>query len=112
MKGTIAHALTGYTFVCLPSANNLEGLDTLLDCLKANGTTETIEAFNINKLTDKETGNLAANLREKLFTHGFKVTSAIWGDKSHNSVDDYFFHRISTKRNHVYDVDILAAIAV
>jgi hypothetical protein len=109
LKGTIAHNLTGYTFVCLPGAKSLSGLDGLLSCLKANGTIEVIEAFDINKLTDKQAEESAAKLREKLFAHGFKVTSSIWGDKSLVSVDDYFLHRSKAKKNHVHSVDITAA---
>jgi len=111
LKGTVAHALTGHTFICLPGVKSLNGLDNLPSCLKANGTIEALEAFDIKKLTDKQAGESAAKLREKLSTFGFKVTSAVWGDKFHNSVDDYFLHRIKVKRNHVYDVDISAAVA-
>ena len=53
LKGTVSHVLTSHTFICVPGAKNLDGLDDLLKCLKANGTTEVIEAFNINKLTNK-----------------------------------------------------------
>jgi len=112
LKGTIAHTLTGYTFICLPRAKELDNLDGILENIKANGTIEAIEALNINKLTDKKTGEIATALREKLSSHGFKVTSAIWGEKSLSGIDDYFLHRMSTKRNHAYDVDITGAVAV
>ncbi|MCL1884460.1 MAG: DNA primase [Defluviitaleaceae bacterium] len=112
LKGTVAHVLSGHTFVCLPGIKSLSGLDNLLLCLKANGTTEVIEAFNLNKLTDKQTGESAAKLREKAQIYGFKVTSAVWGDKSLGSVDEYFLHRAREKKNHVYNVDINAAVAV
>ena len=106
LKGTVSHVLTGYTFVCLPGTKCLGGLDNLLECLKANGATEAIEAFNINKLTNKEAGEVAAKLREKLYAHGFKVTSAVWSDTFHNAVDDYFLHRMEEKKrkNQVHSV--------
>jgi len=112
IKGAVAHSLTNHTFICLPGVKSLTGLDDLLCCLKANGTVEAIEALNINKLTDKQAGESAAKLRERLSTHGFKVTSAVWGDKSHKSVDAYYLHRARMKKNQIYDVDITAAVAV
>ena len=111
LKGSVAYALTGHSFICLPDAKNLSGLDNLLSHLKANGTTEVLEAFDMKKTTDKQAGEYAANLRKWLSTFGFKVTSAVWGDKSHESIDDYFLHRMMKKRNHVYDVDISAVAA-
>ena len=114
LKGAVAHTLTNYTFICVPGVKCLGGLDDLLSCLTANGVTEAVEAFNMSKLTNKQTGDSAARLREKLTALGLKVTSAVWGDKSLNSVDDYYLHRMKSSRNHVYDVDIggSAAIAV
>ena len=112
LKGTVAHVLSRFTFVCLPGVKNLSGLDDLLSCLIANGTTDALEAFNLNKLTDEKAGESASSLREKLFAHGFNVTSAVWGDKSLESVDDYFLQRVKAKKNHVYDVDIFAAAIV
>jgi len=111
LKGTVAHSLTGYTFVCLPGAKSLNGLDKLLSCLKANRTVEVIEAFGIKKLTDEQAKESAAKLREKVSAHGFKVTSAIWEDKTLEGVDDYFLHRTKTKRSHVYSVAIKATVA-
>ena len=109
MKGTVAHTLTRHTFICLPGAKSLGGLDEIISCLKANGTVEILEAFNIDKLTDKKAGESAMNLRKKLSTFGLKVTSAIWGDMSLVSIADYFLYRIKAKRNHVHEVDITAA---
>ena len=80
LKGTVAHTLTNHTFICLPGEKSLGGLDDLLLRLRENGVTEALEAFDMNKLTDKQTGDSAAKLREKLFSHGFKVTSAVWED--------------------------------
>jgi len=106
LKGTVAHALTGYAFICLPIVKNLNGLDELLSCLKANGAVEILEALDIAKLTDPQVKENATKLREKVSAHGFTVTSAIWSDKSLVSVDEYFLHRAKAKRNHVHEVDI------
>jgi len=104
LKGAIAHALTHHTFICLPGVKSLGGLDDLLVRLKSNGTVYILEAFDINKLTDNQAKTSATKLREKLSGYGFKVTSAVWGDKSLNSVADYFMHRMKKERNHVYSV--------
>jgi len=101
LKGATAHCLTGYTFICLPGAMNLGGIDGLLSCLKGNGTAEAHEAFDIKKLTDKQLGASAAKLREKLHAHGFKVTSAIWEDATLCGVDDYFLHRTNSERSKI-----------
>jgi hypothetical protein len=112
LRGAIAHTLTGKSFICLPGVNGLNGLDEVLVALKTNGTTTIIEALDIKKLNDKHISESAAKLRDKLFAHGFKVTSAVWGNISLEGVDDYFMHRMNEKKNHVYDVDINAAVAV
>jgi hypothetical protein len=87
-------------------------LEDLLPCLQANGASEAVEAFNMSKLTNKQAGETAARLREKLSAFGLKVSSAIWGDKSLNGVDDYYLHRMKSSRNLVYDVDISGSVAV
>jgi len=105
LKGSVAHALTGHTFICLPGMKNMSELDKLLVCLKANGTIEAVEAFGINKLTDEHVAESAVKLRKKLSAHGFKVVSAIWDDKSLSGVDDYYVQRANSGKNHVYDVN-------
>jgi hypothetical protein len=104
LKGAVAHALTRHTFVCLPGIKSLGGLDNLLQCLRANGAAEALEAFDIKKLTDDKLNESAAKLREKLSSYGFKTTSAVWNDKSLSGVDDYFLHRMQIKKGHVYSV--------
>jgi len=101
LKGTIANAITHYTFVCISGIQNLSGLDDLLLSLRANGTIEAMEAFNINKLTDEKASKSAEKLRQKLYGFGFKVASAVWEDTTLGSVDEYFLHRrMKASRNH------------
>lgn len=111
LKGTLAHVLTGCTFVCVPGEKSLKGLDEMLTYLKTSGAAEVVEAFDIKKLSDEHAAESAANLREKLSACGFKVATAEWCDKSLRSVDEYFLHRKNAKKNHVRSVDI-AAVAV
>jgi len=105
LKGTVAHILSRFTFMCLPGAKSLCGLDDLLKSLKTNGTVEFVEAFDINKLTDNKANETAATLRKKLLSYGFNVSSAVWENKTLIRIDDYFKHRMITKKNHVYSVD-------
>jgi len=109
LKGTAAHALTGHSFICLPGEKSLNGLEKLLSHLKANGVMEVLEAFDMTKLTETQTSKSAAKLREMLSTCGFKVSSAVWGEKSFNSVDEYFLNRMKKERNHVHNVVISSA---
>ena len=109
MKGTVAHALTGNTFVCLPGTKSLNRLDELLSHLKANDVIEALEAFDMTKLTDEQAGEPAAKLRQLLSTCGYKVSSAVWRDKSISSVDEYFLNRIKKERGHVHSVAISSA---
>jgi len=111
LKGTLAHVLTGCTFICVPGEKSLKRLDEMLAHLKANGATEAVEAFDIKKLTDEHAAESAANLRNKLSACGFKVATAEWRDKNLRSVDEFFLHRKNAKKNHVHSVDI-AAVAV
>ena len=99
LKGTVAHNLTGYTFACLPGVKSLSELESLLLHLKANGTVEILEAFNISKLNDSQLGISASKLREKAASYGFKVSSAVWGDTSLLGIDDYFQSRAMTAKN-------------
>jgi len=111
LKGTVAHNLTRFTFVGLPSANGIGKLDVALAVLKRNGAQEAVEALDMDKFTNKHVGIAAVKLREKLSSHGLKVVSAIWEDKTLKGVDDYYLHRMKAKRNMVYDVDVLANAA-
>jgi len=109
LKGSVAHALSGRTFACLPGVKNLGELDELLARLKANGTVGVFEAFDIDKLTDNHIAESATALREKLALHGFRVKSTVWEDKSLRNVSDYIMHRMREAKNHVYGVDISGA---
>jgi hypothetical protein len=109
LKGTIAHKLTQYSFICLPSANSMGQLDELLICLKSNGVTEIIEALDKDKETNIHIATAAAKLRDRLSSFGFKVKSAVWDEKDLKGVDDYYLHRLQERNGMVYDVDIVAA---
>ena len=131
LKGTVAHSLTGYTFICIPGVKSIGGLDSVLECLKANGTEEIIEALDMDKIIEVQTdeakdesntekpdgqknGNIhvataAQLLREKIAAYEFKVKSAIWEDKTLNGIDDYFLHRMKAKRNPAYNTGIAVA---
>jgi hypothetical protein len=111
LKGTVAHVLSGRSYLCLPGVNSLFGLDDVLQSLKANGMVEALEVFDMTKLTEKPIGDSAVKLRKKLHAHGFRVSSAIWDDKSLKGVDDYYLHRMNAKQKHVCDVDISTSAA-
>jgi len=72
LKGTVAHALTGHSFICLPDEKNLNGFEDLLVRLKANGAIEVLEAFDMNKLTEKQASESAAKLRDMVSSCGLK----------------------------------------
>jgi len=109
LKGTVAHKLTQYTFICLPSANSMGHLDHLLLCLKANGVKEAVEALDVDKETNIHVAKAAAKLRDKLSSYDFSVKTAVWTDKNLKGIDDYYLHRMKENRRMVYDVDITAA---
>ena len=105
LKGTIAHCLTGHTFICLPGVNNIGHLPSLLNMLKANGTALVIEAFDIDKKTNIQVGQAALKLRELIKSLGLAVKSADWKDASLKGVDDYYFKRWHDKQKMVYAID-------
>ena len=49
LKGDIAHLLADRTFLSVAGANNLGGIERLLPILAATGTTQLIEAFDMDK---------------------------------------------------------------
>ena len=109
LKGTVAHSITHYSFICLPGVNIGENtrkiLGYMLETLKANGTDVIFEAFDMDKYENEYVGTAAKKLNDFVAAMGLKVQSATWADKSLKGIDDYYFHRWQEKQKLIYSVD-------
>jgi len=119
LKGTVAHSITGYTFICVPGVNNLNGLDEWLKFLKKTGTEIIVEAYDMDKFSPcekcqkaectydenkKECNkhshrtylNVSAaqrKLRELIEANGYVCNSARWKNQDLKGIDDYYLYR-------------------
>ena len=105
LKGTIAHALSGKTFLCVAGTNSIASLKPLLEIMKANGTTEMVEAFDTDKDTNEHVKKAAKSLGNMLRREGFSTASAVWSGDC-KGIDDYFLERKKKMVGCVYSVDV------
>jgi len=98
LKGIVANAITNYTFICLPSSNNMGKLNEMLTILKANGVKIAVEALDKDKETNEHVGKSAKKLRRLLADFGFVVESAVWTDEKIKGVDDFYFNLRKTRQ--------------
>jgi len=106
LKGSVAHSLTGHTFLCVPGVNNTSALGTVLGQISATGTTEIVEAFDMDKTTNHTVGTAAKKLCEMLEGCGFKVMSTIWDNKELKGIEDYYFAKWNERQKMVREVSI------
>ena len=88
LKGDIAHLLADRTFLSVAGANNLGGIERLLPALAATGTTQLIEAFDMDKYSNRYVRKGADRLFQLAGKHGLKFSRLKW-DPNCKGVDDW-----------------------
>ena len=88
LKGDIAHLLADRTFLSVAGANNLGGIERLLPILAATGTTQLIEAFDMDKYSNKHVRKGADRLFQLAGQYGLKFDRLKW-NPNYKGVDDW-----------------------
>ncbi len=92
LKGDIAHLLADRTFLSAAGVNNLGGLERLVPILAASGTTQLIEAFDMDKYNNKYVRRGADRLFQLAQKHGLKFGHLKW-NPNYKGVDDWLLAR-------------------
>ena len=87
-KSSIAHSLSGKTFIGMQGVSNYSTLNPLLKTLKRNGTTRIIECLDMDKYTNSNVGKLRLKIISIIKENGFKVETLKWNPKF-KGIDDY-----------------------
>ena len=88
LKGDIAHLLADRTFLSVAGANNLGGIERLIPILAATGTTQLIEAFDMDKYSNQYVRKGADRLFQLARKHGLKFGRLKW-NPNYKGVDDW-----------------------
>ena len=94
LKGDIAHLLADRTFLSVAGANNLGGIEHLLPILAATGTTQLIEAFDMDKYSNPYVRKGADRLFQLARKHGLKFGRLKW-NPNYKGVDDWLIAKKS-----------------
>ena len=95
LKATVAHVLSGKTFVAVAGVNQYAALTMMLERLKANGTKIIVEAYDMDKFDNPHVEKGCQKLIELCVKHGFETKRLKW-DSSYKGIDDYLVVRKNT----------------
>lgn len=88
LKADIAHALTGRTFAAMIGANNTAGLNELFAFLRKNGTSEIIEAEDMDKYSNDAVNKGASKICQLAAAHGMTCRRLVW-NPNYKGIDDW-----------------------
>lgn len=88
LKATVAHALSGKTFAAVAGVNQYGALESLLQQLKRNGTTQIVEAYDMDKLKNDKVEAGCQKLLSLCGTYGFEVKRLQW-NPLYKGIDDF-----------------------
>ena len=94
LKGDIAHLLADRTFLSVAGANNLGGIEQLIPILAATGTTQLIEAFDMDKYSNPYVRKGADRLFQLARKHDLKFGRLKW-NPNYKGVDDWLIAKKS-----------------
>ncbi len=97
LKGDIAHMLSSRSFLAVAGANNLGGIEQLLPVLAAIGTTQIIEAFDMDKYTNPAVQKGADKLRSLVERSGMNFRRLRW-KPMYKGVDDWLLSLKESRR--------------
>ena len=89
LKATIAHCLSGKTFVAVAGAGQFNALGQTFDTLLALGTKRISEAYDMDKFKNENVQKGAVQMMDLARRKGFIVRSLHW-DPTFKGVDDYY----------------------
>jgi hypothetical protein len=92
LKATIAHCLSGRTFVAVAGAGQYNALGKTFDTLLALGARNISEAYDMDKSQNAYVQKGAVQMMDLARSKGFTVRSLRW-DPACKGVDDYFLAR-------------------
>ena len=92
LKATIAHCLSGKTFLAVAGANQHAALSGVLDTLKRRGTETVYEALDMDKFQNVHVANGSAKMIALAKSKGFTVRQLRW-NPAYKGIDDYFLSK-------------------
>lgn len=92
LKGTVAHALSGGTFLCNAGVSQTEAIIRLMPRLKAQGVTEIQTAYDMDLKANADVQKHCSKLLSAARRHGFSVSWLDW-EKENKGVDDHYWAR-------------------
>lgn len=92
LKATIAHCLSGKTFLAVAGANQYESLGSAFDTLRNLGCTQIYEAYDMDKFQNTYVEAGSRKMMQLAKSKGFAVRQLKW-NPAYKGVDDYFLAR-------------------
>ena len=90
LKANIAHVLSGKTFIAVPGVNHYKSLESIFTQLKQTGTTDIVEAYDMDKYTNIHVEKACMNMICLANNFGFNVHRLKWNDK-YKGIDDWLY---------------------
>ena len=96
LKANIAHSLSGRTFLAVAGVTHYEALRPAFAQLRENGTTDIIEAYDMDKETNPHVQRACMNMIRIANEYGFQVHRLKW-DGRFKGIDDWLLHQKKIK---------------
>jgi len=88
LKATVAHALSGKTFIAVPGVSHYKALEPVFLQLKCNGTTDIVEAYDMDKDTNPNVERCCMQMIDLAKATGLQVHRLRWDSKC-KGIDDW-----------------------
>ena len=92
LKANVAHGLSGRTFLAVAGVTHYEALRPAFAQLRENGTTDIIEAYDMDKETNPHVQRACMNMIRIANEYGFQVHRLKW-DERYKGIDDWLKHQ-------------------
>ena len=92
LKATIAHALSGKTFVAVAGVSHFKALIPVFEQLSRNGTKEIIEAYDMDKYTNPNVERCCLQMLDIASDMGFIVRRLKWNEE-YKGIDDWLANK-------------------
>lgn len=92
LKANVAHSLSGKTFLAVAGVTHYEALRPAFAQLRENGTTDIVEAYDMDKETNPHVQKACMNMIRIANEYGFHVHRLKWNG-SQKGIDDWLQHQ-------------------